>query len=1011
MSETPRHAIFLSHSGADAEAARRLRKLIESSPDAREAGLKIWFDKNDLVPGSYWQTQIEDNIEKIATGFLVYIGSKGIADWVEAEVRLALSRAGQDKDFQFVPILAKDSPDLAALPGFAKLYQAVRDPLNDPVELQKLVATLLRTSDAARVKVIAEPFVGLRSMDEEDAHLFFGRADELNELVGKLKKHRLVAIVADSGTGKSSLAKAGLIPAFRDGALAESGGQEPRDRIWHVVVMRPGRDPQSGLRSAATVAAQKMGLSEDAQEGLRKRVTDGDVEEKAFALRCDCPPDRTETLLVVDQFEELLTQTPAEKRASFVGLLMELAFGAGDYGFRVLLTVRADYFNLCREFRALYDRLMENGQESMLRLKRISDKGIEEAVMAPLRLAGQKDEDTHRALVAEITRDVSDRPGDMALIQMALYAAWEERARNGGDMLQAYAAVGGVAGALAHEADKVRKDVLDDGERKLLEPILVRLVRLGETAGATRRVARRSEFDESQLALVEKLTNEKDGRRLLVAGSDTIEIGHEALITQWPWLQGLVEKVGLDLRAFERLMDKAARWKRAGPDKGAEYLATGAEREEFLALAGRQDTWISATERDFISASSAAFAADEWRKRVLLVSLGAAVIVLMMAFGVAVFYYRNSAIEAREAVANLSAAETAMAESESARHPVEAAKLALAAWPIDGKDIAPKLDATLDLLGRVVPQLRERIRIRSGGTTASFSPDGTRILTTSDDGTARIWDAADGRATATLRGHDQGLTFAAFSPDGKTVVTTSKDKTARVWDVASQREIARLAGHRDVVASAAFSPDGGRVVTASEDGAARVWNALTGVPIATLEGHSDAVTSAAFSPDGRRVVTASADKTARIWDAADGRQIGPALTHDGAVNSAAFSPDGGRVVTASDDGAAQIWNALTGLSIATLRRGADSVTSLAADELGVLTAAFSPDGSRIVTASADKTARIWNASDGSQIGSPLMHDGLVTSAAFSNDNKWVLTSSADGAARIGTPPTGWRSQD
>ena len=204
----------------------------------------------------------------------------------------------------------------------------------------------------------------------------------------------------------------------------------------------------------------------------------------------------------------------------------------------------------------------------------------------------------------------------------------------------------------------------------------------------------------------------------------------------------------------------------------------------------------------------------------------------------------------RTAKSNQSVALAALAATEAASHPVDAAKLALAAWPRDIDDKAtPQLSAKLDVLAQVVPDLRERIRIPSGGTFASFSPDGTRIVTAPDDATARIWDAADGREVAILKEHEKGVTFAAFSPDGKTIVTTSKDNTARIWD-AEGREIRTLKGHDDVVTSAAFSPDGGRLATASEDNSARIWDVATGAPIATLK-HDDVVTSGRLQPRRR----------------------------------------------------------------------------------------------------------------------------------------------------------------
>ena len=152
-------------------------------------------------------------------------------------------------------------------------------------------------------------------------------------------------------------------------------------------------------------------------------------------------------------------------------------------------------------------------------------------------------------------------------------------------------------------------------------------------------------------------------------------------------------------------------------------------------------------------------------------------------------------------------------------------------------------------------------------SSAAFSPDGSRIVTASDDNTARIWDAATGKEIAVLRGHDGSVNSAAFSPDGSRIVTASEDKTARIWDAATGKEIAVLRGHDGAVNSAAFSPDGSRIVTASVDKTARIWDAATAKEIAVLRGHEDGVSSAAFSPDGSRIVTASDDKTARIWDA------------------------------------------------------------------------------------------------------------------------------------------------
>lgn len=281
-------------------------------------------------------------------------------------------------------------------------------------------------------------------------------------------------------------------------------------------------------------------------------------------------------------------------------------------------------------------------------------------------------------------------------------------------------------------------------------------------------------------------------------------------------------------------------------------------------------------------------------------------------------------------------------------------------------------------------------------TDSAISPDGMRIVTASNDNTARIWDAATGRSIATLSGHTDRVESAAFSPDGRRIVTASRDNTARIWNAESGRLITTLRGHTFWISRAAFSSDGRHIVTASWDHTARTWDAGTGSQVATLRGHTFLVNAAVFSPDGRQVATASGDNTARIWDAGTGRAIATLSGHTYPVATAAFSPDGRQIVTASEDTTARIWDAETGRALATLRGHTD----------WVWTAAFSPNGQRIVTASVDSTARIWDAETGRAIATLRGHTARVDSVAFSPDGRHVVTGSMDDTARIWDAETG-----
>jgi WD40 repeat protein len=291
-------------------------------------------------------------------------------------------------------------------------------------------------------------------------------------------------------------------------------------------------------------------------------------------------------------------------------------------------------------------------------------------------------------------------------------------------------------------------------------------------------------------------------------------------------------------------------------------------------------------------------------------------------------------------------------------------------------------------------------------TSLQFTRDGTRLLTSSADTTARLWDVATGTERETFAGHRSAVVFAQFSPDETRVLTASTDGTARLWpvpevSVPTRPRLPRIPAktapvaasqtftHNGPVWSARFSADGNRVLTASEDGTARVWSVLAGAPLAPAMSHTGAVLGASFSKDGSRVVTASRDNSARVWDAESATPITEPMWHDSAVVSATFSPDGDRVVTASDDGTAVVWD---------VRPGAATPNTITVGRIAY-SVQFSADGKSVLIGSKDGTARIWD-TVADKLAHTLPYEAGASWPEYSRDGNMILAveNAQDGAA-------------
>jgi WD40 repeat protein len=274
--------------------------------------------------------------------------------------------------------------------------------------------------------------------------------------------------------------------------------------------------------------------------------------------------------------------------------------------------------------------------------------------------------------------------------------------------------------------------------------------------------------------------------------------------------------------------------------------------------------------------------------------------------------------------------------------------------------------------------------------SVAFSPNGQQVLTGGMDGSAKLWDAISGQELRSFEGHDDWVRSVAFSPNGQQVLTGGMDGSAKLWDAASGQELRSFKGHGRSVFSVAFSPNGQQVLTGSSDGSAKLWDAASGQELRSFTGNGGWVFSVAFSPNGKQVFTGSDDGSAKLWDAASGQELRSFTGHGRSVYSVAFSPNGQQVLTGSSNGSAMLWDAASGQELRSFTGRGGSVQSVA----------FSPNGQQVVTGSLDGSAKLWDTASGQELRSFKGHGRPVLSVAFSPNGQQVLTGGVDGSAKL-----------
>lgn len=821
------------------------------------------------------------------------------------------------------------------------------------------------------VRPNSPPYRGLQAFDPEDADRFYGRAALRQLLVNSVDTSRLTLVCGASGSGKTSLLRAGLVPEL------------------------------------TKLGCSVLVLSDFSPQGLA-------VMRELLASWSEQP-----LVLILDQFERaLLHEGPDELRRYLLDVILRT--GLTQQGRRVVIGIREDFLGRLLRETKIAGNLDHDGDRTVGQLllarpdggvtsedqKQVQSAGTlvvvgpmnlaetRDAVVRPLEGTGVSYQPTflEHELLPDLLESSGATPSRLQIVCGRLYS----EARKKGERT--------ICGATF--------DALGGFER-ILSTYLEEMLGSDRYTETDRNLA---------IALLKAMTGEV-ARRWLDLG----ELWKEASP-----LPTTIDEVQIRT-VLSRLMDDRLVLSRSrGPQEAARYSlmhdqlmvvfkqwTTPDELERQQArdqLEKALQSWTSAPaeHRELLTGRALKLVEQHWeqikgsierrsgaldllrrsRRQRLARRAGLAALVTISVLGLVfgVFQLRRAVDERDHAVWVADQGVLLSAYLELDRDPTVATawlrNLKLGSSGIGGMTLLE--EARRRGVAKVLRGHEHLV------TVAAYSPDGRMIVSASRDRTIRFWDPATLRQQGeALRGHSDIVSCVAFSPDGKLIASSSWDRTIRLWQVASpRRQLAVLRGHGAWVNWVTFRPDGRFLASGDAGGQIRRWRLIDRVQVGPpLSGHDQDVMSVAYSPDGGLLASGSLDRTVRLWDGATGDPVGePMRGHDEGVYAVAFSPSGQLLATASRDETLRLWDVRTMAQLDRPIRGHAG---------GVLTVAFSPDGKSLASAGADKVVRQWSVADSSELAPPLKgHLGLIHHISFAPDGNTLVSASLDHTIRV-----------
>ncbi|MBR1255187.1 TIR domain-containing protein [Bradyrhizobium sp. AUGA SZCCT0240] len=1047
--------VFVSFASKDRVAVRQL----EAQLRIRRPEISFFVDERGLTGGVYWIPRLGEELGKSDVVLLV-LGDI-IGPWQELEYYEALqlsrltNRGGRPR---IVPVVIADRPS----PGLAFLSTLHQIVALDPANSSALLAIEKALSAVPAQGVIEpwrrfQPYKGLPALTDKDAAFFFGREQDTMKVLELLarSRRRIIALIGQSGVGKSSLVSAGILSRLKsqlsplDGALWPAGLKESRSYVQ--LTMRPGRNPVKEL----AVSLVKLYRTDDAAidkeaSDWTQRFREGSHLHDMLRLTCDkiaetqggYPPKRF--VLYVDQGEELYTRAKEKDEARLFSRL--LADAAGDETFSILISMRSDFYPDFQNDEAIF------GLSEKFDVLPLTHDVLTDIIRKPAEVLGARFEDRNiPSLIADATRE----PGALPLLSDLLQEMWLNMLSRGDGVLRWSDQPGivDIGLPLKRRADAFLEQPTIDTNvvRRLFTLRLAQVTQVGEPV---RRRARRSECTSEEWSVAEQLAGSE--QRLLtisnplLGGEPIVEVAHEQLLQRWPRLKGWLDEqrefliwrteTEIAALAYQKLPDaqkpdevlsglrltKAEAWYKQRvddlPTEVRSFVAASlARRDELLDQKKREDALKIETEnrlkqteleRERLARIAAEKAHELERERANNAE--------QVATAEAERRVRDREEQERRIhyLQELERERANIAEQKAARAREQEAAARKLSWASFAAAVVLLCLTVLAILGfysarratedAIANESRALAALSAAAINRRSGTDGAELALAawprnSSDSRPQLEVALRALAKSialklevvTRMMHEGAVRGALYDHNGH-ILSWSDDRTLRVWDVATGAPVGPAMKHDGPVTGAQFSHNERRILSWSKDKTVRLWDAVTGSQTGLPMSHGGVVGGALFSHKEEHVLSWSHDRTLRLWDATTGTPVGASMKHDGPVNGALFSREGHRILSWSEDGSLRQWDGTTGEQIGSPLRHEGAVNG----------ALFNRNGDRVLSWSRDKTLRLWNVATGAPIGVPMKHDGPVTGAVFNWSGDHILSWAEDGTLRQWDARTG-----